>query len=303
MSTKTVFFKSAAAFIAALLLIASVGCVSSARPGESSAQAPTEAPAEAQTEAPAEVPTEAPSEAPSPDPIHMIESPDTDTRDAAKAIQMGLMSMEPIPEDQPLEDIPVYYEEDLLYKLNYIGKDTSEYSVLSSMPDSVGAVLSQFPGAAIRKSADGRAYMVYDTETGYRLFLPLAQKIMGIDYGYQALIGYPVVVGRVLSHSDFEGLSVGDPIDAVSAVDPVAGVYKKLAGVYGLDAAVTESNKENGRPFSSMHYLTDGILKIEYAVDDDMNVVIDNMVYSPDRVIDNYLGDPVDYRINEVDLP
>ena len=293
-----------AAVLAIALLMALTACTTSpkAKDGDAQAEAPTEAPAETQAEAPTEAPaeTQAATEPADGSPHHKHEKVEPDLYNAAVARVEEFKAMAPMPEDEKLENIPVYDAEDLIYKLYFIGVDNNSYAVLSSLPNSTDGFLTHYPGAAWRKFEDGHAYMVYDADNGYRLFIQF-----GKEYEYCASYGYPVLIKEQHSYADFEGLKVGDSIDKVCEIDSVGTIYKKLfSEVYCIDAQNARITRECGEgPYSSMHYLTDGILRIEYDFDEKMNATIANMVYSPDYVLSGMYDIPVNYRIAEVDLP
>lgn len=59
-------------------------------------------------------------------------------------------------------------------------------------------------------------------------------------------------------------------------------------------------NKEMVIYLTSVHVLTDGILKIEYDRTDDMEYVIKNIVHNEDFILDGLDGQPC-YRIHEID--
>ena len=269
-----------AAVLAIALLMALTACATPPKPAPASQDAKTEAPA------------------PVSEPMRMIENPENNDRDAARAWAAEIKTVAPTPDGAKLEGIPVYAEEDLLYKMSLLGRDLSIHFATNSRVISVSSVYASCPGAQCRVFEDGHAFMVYDTDSGYRLFLPISQ-----GYEYTCISGYPVLVKDLLSHADFEGLKVGDSIDAVCAIDSVGEVYKKILEDENFNSVYTENMKKSGRPFASMHYLTDGILRIDYVMDDERNVTVDNMVYSPDYMINDCLGNHVNYRIAEADLP
>ena len=280
-----------AAVLAMALLMALTACTASpkAKDGDSQAEAPTEAPAETQAAEPADG-----------SPLHRYDGSDPEPVSVAEARAEEFKKMAPMPEDEKLENIPVYDAEDLIYKLYFIGVDNNSFAVLNSRPNSTDGFLTQYPGAALRKFEDGHAYMVYDADNGYRLFIQFGEK-----YNYNASYGYPVLIKEQHSYADFEGLKVGDSIDKVCEIDSVGLIYKKLfSEVYCIDAQNARITRECGEgPYSSMHYLTDGILRIEYDLDEKMNATIANMVYSPDYVLSGMYDIPVNSRIAEVDLP
>ena len=116
-----------AAVLAIALLMALTACTTSpkAKDGDAQAEAPTEAPAETQAEAPTEAPaeTQAATEPADGSPLHKHEGLEPDLVSAALARTEEFKAMAPMPEDERLENIPVYDADDLLFKLNFIGKD------------------------------------------------------------------------------------------------------------------------------------------------------------------------------------
>ena len=292
-----------AAVLAIALLMALTACTASpkAKDGDAQAEAPTEAPAETQADTTDETPveTQAATEPADGSPLHRYDGSDPEQVSVAEARAEEFKKMAPMPEDEKLENIPVYDAEDLLYKLNYIGKDNNMYAESNIRFNSTESILLEYPGAAFRRFEDGHAYMVYDADNGYRLFIQFGEK-----YGYCASYGCPVVIKEQHSYADFEGLKVGDSIDKVCEIDSVGDVYKHLfADVHHIYPELAETYRGWGGPFASMHYLTDGILRIEYDFDEKMNATIANMVYSPDYVLSGMYDIPVNYRIAEVDLP
>ncbi|MBQ4341207.1 MAG: hypothetical protein II756_01740, partial [Clostridia bacterium] len=249
-----------AAVLAMALLMALTACTT--KDGDAQAEAPTEAPAETQADTTDETPveTQAATEPADGSPLHKHEKVEPDLYNAAVARVEEFKAMAPMPEDERLENIPVYDAEDIIYKLYFIGVDNNSYAVLSSRPNSTDGFLTHYPGAALRKFEDGHAYMVYDADNGYRLFIQLGEK-----YEYNASYGYPVLIKEQHSYADFEGLKVGDSIDKVCEIDSVGTIYKCLFSVVTPEGAQIERNM--GSAYASMHYLTDGILRIEYDVD------------------------------------
>lgn len=114
---------------------------------------------------------------------------------------------------------PVYPEEDLLFDANYIflARDFGFYDGLNIGSMTIGPTLAVYPDAAIRERDEHSSYVMYDTDTGYRLYLQLS------DVNRMFLpVGVAVVVKDKLSHDDFSAIQVGDTIAAVEAIDSTA---------------------------------------------------------------------------------
>ncbi|MBQ4607201.1 MAG: hypothetical protein IJB15_10870, partial [Clostridia bacterium] len=202
-----------------------------------------------------------------------------------------------------VQDIPVYFEADLFFDTNglyFINRDSSFWEGQNAKQNYTGDLLRYFPTTAIRDRGDGMLYLMYATETGYRMYLHLS------DYNdYTAPTGFPIIIGEeLLSYADFKELAVGDPIDKVTRIDPVASlIQREITEVWELDPAGSEGLTEWGYPVTTVHYLRDGILKIEYGMQEDLTLFITNMVYNKNYELVNHNGRTVNYWIETVDLP
>lgn len=197
-------------------------------------------------------------------------------------------------------DVPVYYEEEILGNVPcyHLAFDCSH---ILRMPGEYGNGVFQqfynFPTDAIRMRDDGTSYLVYDTETNYRLYVFVA------DVPY--LMGYPILINKnqILARDDFKDIQVGDSLEEVAAVDDIMELYKKelYSGYY--IPVVFENRKEENNPVASVHYLQDGILRIEYAVTEEGNMVVANIEYFEDYVIPTADGKLTSHKIKDIDLP
>ena len=204
--------------------------------------------------------------------------------------------------EEPL-DIPVYSESALFFDVNndgfYLGRDVACYYYADAGQNSTRGIQKRIPTSAIRVKDNGNMYSIHETDSGYRMYLFYDQSR---DYAFT--IGFPVVIKELLPYSDFAGLKVGDSIETVEAVDPVTGLYRKLlTEVWQLDAKGAKGQAAYGYPCTSIHYLSDGLLKIEYDMPEDGVLVISRIEFAPDYILTDPLGKKVDYRIEEVDLP
>lgn len=195
-------------------------------------------------------------------------------------------------------EVPVYYDSTILEDNDYsfeLGRDSGYYKDFSSHGYFFDRIEALFPSRAIRQSRDGSyIYVMYDTDRGARIFLFFSK---GKD-DYFSLNGFPVVMERKLAYSEFAGLQVGDSISEVVAVDPVADRYRQHFDL-GNDIYL-ENLTQRGAPPTSVHLLSDGILKIEYTRNSDDDYTITNLVYSPDFILDGLDGKTC-YLIAEVD--
>lgn len=201
-----------------------------------------------------------------------------------------------------LVDIPLYLGDELLFGTDgqfYLSRDACFYEGQNACQNSLRGILRTYPTEAIRERDENTIYLVYDTDTGYRLFL-----FSSYDNDLLSTIGFPVVVKKELKYEDFKSLKSGDTIEEVSKIDPVAGLVKRdVLEVWGLDSKGYQWYKENGYPPTSIHYLEDGIIKIEYEMKEDRSLVISNIVYNENYDLVSANGKTINYRINELDLP
>ncbi|MEG2153244.1 MAG: hypothetical protein RRZ71_08280 [Clostridia bacterium] len=183
--------------------------------------------------------------------------------------------------------------------LFYLNRDACFYEGQSARQNYTGAILEAYPTKAIRSRDEKSVYFVYDTDTDYRLYL-----FLNYNNGLQTPIGFPIIIGKLLSYGDFSGLKIGDSIDRVEMIDSIAGLYKKeIVDVWQLDPAGAIGHAKEGYPCTSIHYLKDGILKIEYTMLEDQSLVISDMEFNKNYELVNAVGETVDYKILDIDLP
>jgi hypothetical protein len=199
-------------------------------------------------------------------------------------------------------DIPVYYEEELLFNTNgmfYLNRDACFYEGTNARQNDSSAIMAAYPTSAIRHRDDDSVYTIYDTDTGYRLYL-----LFSSENEYVTPVGFPLVVKEKLSYADFSELKIGDSIEQVEKIDSVAGLHKKeLIDVFNVNSKGAEGFAEMGYPYTSIHYLTDGILKIEYTMLEDKYIVISDMEFNKDYQLISANGKTVNYKIMDIDLP
>lgn len=201
-----------------------------------------------------------------------------------------------------LKKIPVYIEEELLFKTNglfYLNRDACFYEGQNMRQNYTGSLLEAYPTTAIRGRDRDTIYFVYMTDTGYRLYL-----FANYENALQTPVGFPVVIEKLLSYNDFINIKIGDRIEEVEKVDSVASVHKKqILEVWDLDPVAARFLAEDGYPCTTIHYLKDGILKIEYEMQEDQSLVVSNVVFSKDFQIESANGKMINYKIEDVDLP
>ena len=198
-------------------------------------------------------------------------------------------------------DVPMY-DEELLFDVDSgfeLVRDAGLWAGTSAMPTGSAGIIGTYPTEAIRLKDCGTVYTVYDVNTGYRLYL-----FFDKTNNYIAVVGFPIVIKEVLSFSDFEGLSLGDSIELVEAIDPVATLHKRyIQDVWHLDHIGAKGMAEYGFPCTSIHYLKDGLLRIEYDMLEDGSLVVSRIELNKDYILTDALGNKIDCRIEETDLP
>ena len=196
--------------------------------------------------------------------------------------------------------VPVYYETDLLFDVNNgydLGQDASRFDHFGSQPHSASGIISDCPTDAIRVRTNRTVYIVYDTDQGTRLYLFFGSF-------WETADGFPLVINRVMSYEDFKNIEIGDTIDDVAAVDDVTELYKKhYYDNWQLSYIAAKSMCENGYPPTTLHYLEDGILKIEYEMLEDRTLVVSSITYNEKYWLTCYDGDLLNYKIEDADLP
>ena len=127
----------------------------------------------------------------------------------------------------------------------------------------------------MRQVDDSHYYVVFNAEGGGRLFLfytPRQLKMEGLENvlrDYMRLYVY-----KTLSYSDFDGITAGDSIDEVIAVDKTAQLAKN-------EYDIADAYKY------SMHLLKDGLLIITYDKTDG-NIVVKDKIFSEDFIFDYF---------------
>ena len=161
-------------------------------------------------------------------------------------------------------------------------------------------ILDEYFHIPCREKTCNDFYLMYRMENNYRLYQFFSYPANGCTRP----VGYGLVVGKVHTSSDFERLKKGDSIDDVIKIDDVASLYKEyfLKQVnYNTDRAKAE--EEDGNSICSLHYLNDGLIKIEYTMKEEGKLIIKDIEYFSNWVMKDSEGREVEYQIFDVDLP
>lgn len=179
-------------------------------------------------------------------------------------------------------------------------QDSSLMDNLNSVPHSIEMILKECPTEQRGKSDKGLEYLIYELGDGYRAYILYGDFFVP---GTQTQKGFGFIVGSELhSHKEFEALKIGDPIENVESIDIIAQTYRE-SFTNGWVPEMAARSAESGYPLTSIHYLSDGILKIEYEMQKDKSLVISNIVYAPDYVLVNPNGEGILHYIDPEDLP
>lgn len=178
--------------------------------------------------------------------------------------------------------------------------DSSVMDNFNSLPHNIESILQKYPTEQRGKSDKGLEYLIYELGDGYRAYVLYGDFVVP---GKQTQKGFGFIAGSELhSHKEFEALKVGDPIENVESIDIIAQTYRELFTNAWVPEMAARS-AEYGYPLASIHYLSDGILKIEYEMLEDKSLVVSNIVYAPDYVLVNPNGEGILHYIDPEDLP
>jgi hypothetical protein len=205
----------------------------------------------------------------------------------------------PFDEGKCFDSIPVYDSSDLLYNTAdsgfFLGRDAGFYSLTpNTRRDFSRIIFTAYPTDAIREtSKSGNVYALYDTDIGVRVFLFFSKE----KNNYMTLDGFPVIMQKKLEYKDFTYIKKGDSIKIVENIDSIITQYIRHFDTISDDFLDGYSKKGAGA--TSIHLLTDGILKIVYERTNG-DYVITNIMYSKDFVLEGLDGKTC-YKISELD--
>ena len=189
-----------------------------------------------------------------------------------------------------IDSIPLYTEKDLLYEpihCFFIWEDYG-YRPYNTRKQS-SQMFGILPTTAIRESEDGsQVYTMYDAAEGFRIY---AFFLKSMDYAVPA--GYPVLMAKSLSYSDFAGLKKDMTLTDVEKIDPIIGHYRIRFN--DRSDFLLNNMAKNNEYLPSVHLLKDGVLKIQYERRDGEYYIRD-MEFSEDFVLKCLDGD-ISYRL------
>lgn len=186
-----------------------------------------------------------------------------------------LLSSEELISKPAISDVEVtkYSAEDFLFK-NKCCLFYSDRERNSALSCTIDDFIREYPPEivrTIRADSGGKyLYIVYELDDATRVF------VFFDNNPYNADCKPPVIMKKLLSMEDFDGLKIGDTMTDVAAIDPIAELYRK-----GYDQKNRDVPEDSGWPFGVMqshekggtlplgqiytiHLLRDGVIKITY---------------------------------------
>jgi len=204
-------------------------------------------------------------------------------------------------------DIPVYTEYDLLFhpkNTYHLTRDSSGFYNGNTNPNIPHTVFVPFHPSALRLRTDGTFYAVYDTDTGYRLYIFFTPK--KLSFHDIQFTGYPVVINKnkMLSLKDFEDIKIGDTMEKVEAVDDVVTLHKKQIFDIWNYVPANFTNLAKGELWvATVHYLKDGLLIYHYKMGEDKQALVTNILLYEDYVVPTADGELTSHKVKDIDLP
>lgn len=203
--------------------------------------------------------------------------------------------------------IPVYSEDVLLYgkwvdaKGRYYcifpGLDNGSPHFYNSEINHLNSILSVFPNGALRDMGGGKKYLMYDTETGSRIYVFFNNTENSLKAN-----GYSMISSKKLSYADMKALKTGQTMDDVMAIDPSAKYVEYLYS-FRSDKAIKYDITHLNLPINTVHLLTDGVMKLTYERSGEEGsyvYTITDIEYHDDFKMEGH-GGITDYRIAKED--
>lgn len=223
-------------------------------------------------------------------------------RDAPAALAEQAVSAD----TQEALDIAYYQWASLIHPNGsfYIGVDQAYYRMAYNTRPGLKDIMERYP-TAIRQRDDRTYYFAYGSDKGYYVYLFFSKDNGNEEVdGIYTPVGFPIVIKEELSYADFKGIAPGDGIDAVAEIDPVAQMYEqRFLEDFTWNTYAANHKRENNDPIATVHYLTDGLMKIEYDIVDDTQLVVENILFSETYDLTNLYGETYNYSILPQDLP
>ena len=197
-------------------------------------------------------------------------------------------------------ELDKYPEEDFLFNNHCFSfyRDMDYFLFSSASYNALGSVLYEYPPQIVRtikNNGQKSMYFIYETDASTRVFVFFYETD---NFGYTR--GYPIIMKKSLSTKDFSSLEVGDTMANVEEIDPIAALYKKGYDKVS-DKLVEELYVKGQEKISTVHYLNDGIIRINYDRNTLGEYVINKIITSHDFTIPSLTGN-LCYKIYPDDL-
>lgn len=122
------------------------------------------------------------------------------------------------------------------------------------------------PIECLRQNKAGNYYTVYKIKQGGLLYIFYSPKIRDVFMPEQKIERW-FYINKPLSYTDFSSIVENSSWDEIKKIDPGAQIYENM------------SNTRTGESIvGSLHYMTDGILKISYIFSNDSKNIEDSIV-------------------------
>ena len=247
------------------------------------------------------------------DTVKNTEEPESNADLSEKPEPSAVITEDPGPTLEPL-DVPYYSYDELLEEGrrlllgNFVSDGYWEEFKSGNCLNRTDDIPRLFPNAAVRERDEHCRYYIVETDNDSRLFF------FADDHNdFTTICGYPILTRGPLPYEAFAELGAGDPIEAVVSIDPSAELARHLLlDVFKITQyetmfeqlgsfAVVDGNTV-AKTISTLHYLSDGVLRIDYTLNENKELVIAAMTYGADWKLANAGGVIIDYRILSGDL-
>lgn len=172
-------------------------------------------------------------------------------------------------------------------------RDMDYYLGSSARFDYLNTVISEYPPQIVRtieNNGQKSMYFVYETDDDTRIFVFFFE-----TDNFQYTRGYPIIMKKSLTLTGFSDLQIGDTIDDVEKIDPIASFYRRGYDTLS-DEQIQKIYVEGRETISTVHLLSDGIVKITYDRDSNGEYVI-NHIHKSNEFIIPVLGGQLCYLI------
>ncbi len=182
-----------------------------------------------------------------------------------------------------------YPEEEFLFNNHcfVINRDMDYFLNTNMGGNKLNAYLRNYPPQAVRtieNNGQKSMYFVYETDGGTRVYVFFYE-----SDNYYCSRGYPIMVKKSLSMSNFSNLIVKDTMKDVEEIDPITPLFRRCYDELN-DEQIERVYKKGRERISTVHLLKDGIIRINYDRDSSGEYIINKIIRSDDFVIPGLYG-------------